>query len=88
MIIEIKFKFVGFINNIIIIIENIIIKTRFYIIKSLKIKIVFRFLFIKKTKVIFKYFKDEEDGLVFILLYNLRIKVIISVKTNIKTEKA
>jgi len=46
MIIRIKFKFIGFINNIIIIIKNIIIRTRFYIIKRLKIKIVFKFPFI------------------------------------------
>jgi len=45
-IIKTKFKFVGFIDNVIIIIKNIIVRTRFYIIKSLKIKIVFKFLFI------------------------------------------
>jgi len=40
------FRFVGFIDNITIIIRNTIIKTRFYIIESLKIKVVFRFPFI------------------------------------------
>ena len=45
-IIKIKFKFIGFIDNVTIIIENIIIKTRFYIIKSLRIKVVFKFLLI------------------------------------------
>jgi hypothetical protein len=35
-----------FINNIIIIIKNTIIKTRFYIIDYIKIKVVLRFLFI------------------------------------------
>ena len=46
------------------------------------------FLFIQKAKVIFRYLKDEEDGLVFILLYDPRTKVIISIKTNTETEKA
>ena len=46
MIIKIKFKFIKFINNIIVIIKNTVIKTRFYIIKSLKIKVVFKFPFI------------------------------------------
>jgi hypothetical protein len=45
-IIRIKFKFVGFINNVIVIIKNTIVRTRFYIIKSLKIKVILRFLFI------------------------------------------
>jgi len=49
--------------------------------------VVFNFLFIKKTRIIFKYFKDEEDGLVFILFYDLKIKVIISIKINIKIKK-
>jgi len=86
-IIRIKFKFVGFTDNVIVIIKNTIVKTRFYIIKSLRIKIILRFLFIQKVKVIFRYLKDEEDGLVFILLYDLKIKVIISIKTNTETEK-
>ena len=45
-IIKTKFKFIGFIDNVIVIIKNTVIKTRFYIIKSLRIKVVFRFLFI------------------------------------------
>ena len=45
-IIKTKFKFVGFINNVTVIIKNIIVRTRFYIIKSLRIKIVLGFLFI------------------------------------------
>jgi len=45
-IIKTKFKFVGFIDNITIIIKNTIIRTRFYIIKSLRIKVVLRFPFI------------------------------------------
>ena len=45
-IIRIKSKFVGFIDNVVVIIRNTIIKTRFYIIKSLRIKVVFRFPFI------------------------------------------
>ena len=45
-IIRIKSKFIGFIDNVAVIIKNTIVRTRFYIIKSLGIKIVFRFLFI------------------------------------------
>ena len=86
-IIKTKFKFVGFINNVIVIIKNIIVRTRFYIIESLRIKVVLRFPFIRKVKVIFRYFKNEEDGLVFILLYDFKIKVIISIKTNIEIKK-
>jgi hypothetical protein len=36
----------------------------------------------------FRYFRDEEDGLVFVLLCDLRTGEIISVKTNIETVKA
>ena len=45
-IIKTKFKFVGFIDNVAVTIKNTVIRTRFYIIKSLRIKVVFRFLFI------------------------------------------
>jgi len=83
-----KSKFVGFTDNVAVIIKNTIVRTRFYIIESPGIKVVLGFLFIQKAKVIFRYLKDEEDGPVFILLCDLRTRVIISVKTNIKTEKA
>jgi len=45
-IIRTKFKFVGFIDNVAVIIKNTVIRTRFYIIKSFKIKVVLGFLFI------------------------------------------
>jgi hypothetical protein len=45
-IIRTKFKFVGFINNFAVTIKNTIVRTRFYIIESLRIKVVLRFLFI------------------------------------------
>jgi hypothetical protein len=88
IIIRTKSKFIGFINNVTVTIKNTSVKTRFYIIKSLRIKVVFRFPFIKKVKVIFRYFKNEEDRLVFILLCDLKTRVIISVKTNIEIKKA
>jgi len=50
--------------------------------------VVLGFPFIQKARVIFRYPKDEEDGLVFVLLYDPRTGVIISVKTNTKIEKA
>jgi hypothetical protein len=87
-IIRTKSRFVGFIDNVAVTIKNTVVRTRFYIIKSPGIKVVLRFLFIQKTKVTFRYLKDEEDGLVFILLYDPRTGVIISVKTNTETEKA
>ena len=86
-IIKTKSRFVGFIDNVVVIIKNTIVRTRFYIIKSLGIKVVLGFLFIRKARVIFRYLKDEEDGLVFILLYDLRTGVITSVKTNTETKK-
>ena len=45
-IIKTKFKFVGFIDNVAVTIKNTVIRTRFYIIKSLRIKVVLGFLFI------------------------------------------
>jgi hypothetical protein len=45
-IIRTKSKFVGFIDNVIVTIKNTIVRTRFYIIKSLGIKVVLGFLFI------------------------------------------
>jgi hypothetical protein len=83
-----KSKFVRFIDNIAIIIRNTIIRTWFYIIDSFGIKVILGFLFIQKARVIFRYLRDEEDRLVFALLCNLRIRDIISVKTNIEIEKA
>jgi hypothetical protein len=50
--------------------------------------VVLGFPFIRKARVIFKYSKDKEDGLVFALLCDPRTRVITSVKTNTKTEKA
>jgi hypothetical protein len=50
--------------------------------------VVLRFLFIRKARVTFRYPKDEEDGPVFALLCDPRTRVITSVKTNTKTEKA
>jgi hypothetical protein len=50
--------------------------------------VVLRFPFIQKARVIFRYLKDEEDRPVFVLLCDPRTRVIISVKTNTKTEKA
>ena len=87
-IIRIKSRFVGFADNVAVTIGNTVVKTRFYIIESLGIKVVLGFLFIRKAKVIFRYLKDEEDGLVFILLCDSRTGVIISIKTNTETEKA
>jgi hypothetical protein len=86
-IIRIKSRFVGFIDNVAVTIRNTIIRTRFYIIKSPRIKVVLGFPFIRKARVIFRYLKDEEDGLVFILLCDLKTEVIISIKTNTETEK-
>jgi len=45
-IIRTKSKFVGFIDNVAVTIKNTVVRTRFYIIKSLKIKVVLGFLFI------------------------------------------
>jgi hypothetical protein len=50
--------------------------------------VVLGFPFIQKARVIFKYPKDEEDRLVFALLCDPRTRVITSIKTNIKIEKA
>ena len=46
MIIRTKSRFIRFTNNITIIIRNTIVRTRFYIIESLRIKVVLRFPFI------------------------------------------
>ena len=86
-IIRTKSRFVGFIDNVAVIIGNTIVRTRFYIIESLKIKVVFGFLFIRKARVTFRYFK-EEDGPVFTLLYDFKTRVIISIKTNTEIKKA
>jgi len=45
-IIRIKSRFVGFIDNVAVIIRNTVVRTRFYIIKSPGIKVVLGFLFI------------------------------------------
>jgi hypothetical protein len=88
IIIRTKSRFVGFINNVTVTIKNTVVRTWFYIIESPKIKVVLGFPFIQKARVTFRYPKDEEDGLVFTLLCDPRTRVITSVKTNTKTEKA
>ena len=88
MIIGTKSRFIGFINNVAITIRNTIIRTRFYIIESPRIKVVLGFPFIQKARVTFRYPKNEKDKPVFALLCDPRTGVIISVKTNIETEKA
>ena len=57
-IIRTKSRFVGFIDNVAVTIENTVVRTRFYIIESPGIKVVLGFLFIRKAKVIFRYLKD------------------------------
>jgi hypothetical protein len=46
MIIRTKSRFIRFVDNITVIIRNTVIRTRFYIIKSPRIKVVLRFPFI------------------------------------------
>ena len=87
-IIKNKSRFIRFINNITVIVGNTIIKTRFYIINYFRIKVILSFLFIRKARVIFTYSRNKKDKPVFTLLYNPRTRNIISIKTNIKTEKA
>ena len=83
-----KSRFVGFADNVAVIIGNTVVRTRFYIMESPGIKVVLGFPFIRKARVTFRYLKDEEDGPVFALLCDPRTGVIISVKTNTETEKA
>jgi hypothetical protein len=45
-IIRTKSRFVGFIDNVAVIIRNTVVRTRFYIIESPRIKVVLGFLFI------------------------------------------
>jgi hypothetical protein len=74
-------------DNVIVMIRNTIIRTRFYIIDYTRIKVVLGFLFIRKARVIFRYPRDKEDRPVFILLCDPRSRDIISIKTNIETKK-
>ncbi len=82
-----KSRFVSFVDNMPITIKNSIIRIRFYIIDCLRIKIILRFPFFRKARVTFRYLRDDEDRLVFALLYDPRIGGITIVKTNTETEK-
>ncbi len=82
-----KSRFIGFTNNVLVIISNIVVKTQFYIIDYLRIKVILGFLFIQKTRVIFRYLRDKEDRPVFVLLCNSRTRDITSIKTNIEIER-
>ncbi len=82
-----KSRFVGFTNNVLVIIGNIVVRTQFYIIDCLGIKVILGFPFIQKARVIFRYSRDEEDGPVFALLCDPRTGDITSVKTNTETER-
>ena len=84
IIIKNKFKFINYINNFLITIENSIIKTRFYIINKINIKIILGFLFMRKIKLIFRYLNDYKNKLIYILFCNLINKTIISIKINTK----
>src|SRR6266487_1566482 len=83
-----KSRFVGFTDNVLVIIGNTVVRTWFYIIDCPGIKVILGFLFIQKARVIFRYLRDEEDRPVFVLLCDLRTGDITSVKTNIETERA
>ena len=78
-------RFVSFADNMLVIIRNIVVRTRFYIIDCLGIKIILGFLFFRKARVTLRYPKDYKDGPMFALFYNLRIGVITIVKTNTAT---
>jgi hypothetical protein len=88
IIIGTKSRFVGFSDNVVIIIGNTVVRTRLYIMDSPSIKVVLGFLFIWKARVIFRYPRDKEDGLVFVLLCDPRTRDITSIKTNIEIVKA
>jgi len=83
-----KSRFVGFADNVPVTIGNTVVRTRFYIMDCPGIKVILGFPFIRKARVTFRYPRDEEDGPVFALLYDLRTGDITSVKTNIETERA
>jgi len=82
-----KSRFVRFIDNIIVTIRNIVVRTRFYIIDCPSVKVIPRFLFFRKVRVTLRYPRNKEDRPVYILFYNPRTREIISVKTNTKIEK-
>ena len=48
-IISSKSRFISFIDNMLIIIRNLVVRTRFYIIDYLRIKIILRFPFFRKV---------------------------------------
>ena len=77
----------GFTDNVLVIISNTVVRTRFYIIDCPGIKVILGFLFIRKARVMFRYPRNKEDGPVFALLYDPRTRQITSVKTNTETER-
>src|SRR6266536_5390226 len=83
-----KSRFVGFADNVLVTIGNTVVRTRFYIMDCPRIKIILGFPFFRKARVTFRYPRDDEDRLVFALLYDLRIGGITILNTNMKTEKA
>ena len=61
IIIKIKSCFIGYANNIAIIIGNLVVCIWFYIINISGIKIILSFLFFRKAKLFFWYPSDEES---------------------------
>ena len=67
IIISSKSRFIRFTNNVLVIIRNTIVYTRFYIIDCPRIKIILGFLFFRKVRVIFRYSSNNKNGLVYVL---------------------
>ena len=64
IIIEIKFCFIGYVDNIAVTVKDLIVRIWFYIIDILSIKIILSFLFFWKARFFFQYLLDEEGELV------------------------
>ena len=88
IIIGTKSCFIGYADNIAIIVGNLVIRTRFYIIDIPGTKIILSFLFFRKARLFFRYPSDEEGGLVLAQLWNHRLVRDLVVQTNFTTHEA
>jgi hypothetical protein len=67
-------------------ISNTVVRTRFYIISTPRLKFILRFLFFRKVKVTLRYLSNKEGGLVYAHFVDLYIGSITTVRTNNKSE--
>ena len=83
-----KSRFINYADNIVITIEDLVIRTRFYIIDIPSTKIILSFPFFRKARLSFRYPSDKESGPVLAQLWNHQLVRDLIIQINFATHEA